>query len=77
MVAAWTREEEEEKVSENRQSKKQAEETDKVEVAPDAGGGGDHTNRELERRFRVIMVGPTQALPTSGVGCAERETREP
>ena len=47
---------EEEKASEHRQRKREAEEADKVEVAP----GG--TVASL-RRFRAALIGPTQGLP--------------
>ena len=53
-VAAWVREEE--KASEHRQGKREAEETDKVEVAPGV------TVASL-RRFRAALIGPTQGLP--------------
>ena len=60
---------EEGKASEHRQTlrKREAEEVDKVEVAPEA------TVASL-RRFRAALVGPAQGLP-SGVGCADRELR--
>ena len=47
---------EEEKASENRQRKGEAEEADKIEVAPGA------TLASL-RRFREALIGPTQGLP--------------
>ena len=47
---------EEEKASEHRQRKREAEEADKVEVAPGV------TVASL-RRFRAVLIGPTQGLP--------------
>ena len=64
-MAAWVREEE--KASENRQRKIEAEGADRVEVAPGI------TVVSL-RRFRAALIGPTQGLPSrSGVGCAGGE----
>ena len=53
-MAAWVREEE--NASNQRQKKREAEEADKVEVAPGM------TVASL-RRFRTALVGPTQELP--------------
>ena len=53
-MAAWVREEE--KASEHRQKKREAEEADKVEVAPGV------TVASL-RRFRAALFGPTQGPP--------------
>ena len=53
-MAAWVREEE--NASNQRQKKREAEEADKVEVAP----GG--TVASL-RRFRAALIGQTQGLP--------------
>ena len=53
-MAAWVREEE--NASNQRQKKRDAEEADKVEVAPGA------TVTSL-RRFRTALIGPTQGLP--------------
>ena len=53
-MAAWARKEE--KTSEHRQRKREAEEADKVEVAPGV------TVANL-RRFRATFIGSTQALP--------------
>ena len=50
----WVREEE--KASENKQSNKEAEETDKVEVTPGVTVGS-------LRSFRAALIGPTQGLP--------------
>ena len=47
---------EEEKASEQRQRKREAEEANKVEVAP----GGTVASF---RRFRAALIGPTQGLP--------------
>ena len=52
--AAWVREEE--NASNQRQKKRDAEEADKVEVAPGV------TVASL-RRFRTALIGPTQGLP--------------
>ena len=52
-VAAWVREEE--NASNQRQKKREAEEADKVEVAPGV------TVASL-RRFRTALIGPTQGL---------------
>ena len=51
---AWVREEE--KASNQQQKKREAEEADKVEVAPGV------TVASL-RRFRIALIGPTQGLP--------------
>ena len=53
-MAAWVKEEE--KSSEHRQKKREAEEADEVEVAPGV------TVASL-RRFRAALIGPTQGLP--------------
>ena len=53
-MAAWAREEE--NASNQRQKKREAEEADKVEVAPGV------TVASL-RRFRTALIGPTQGLP--------------
>ena len=53
-IAAWVREEE--NASNQRQKKRDAEEADKVEVAPGV------TVASL-RRFRTALIGPTQGLP--------------
>ena len=53
-MAAWVREKE--NASNQRQKKKEAEEADKVEVAPGV------TVASL-RRFRAALIGPTQGLP--------------
>ena len=53
-MAAWVREVE--KASENQQRKREAEEADKVEVAPGV------TVASL-RRFRATLIGPTQGFP--------------
>ena len=53
-MAAWAREEE--NASNQRQKKREAEEADKVEVAPGV------TVASL-RRFRTTLIGPTQGLP--------------
>ena len=53
-MAAWVREEE--NASNQRQKKRDAEEADKVEVAPGV------TVASL-RRFRTALIGPTQRLP--------------
>ena len=53
-MAAWMREEE--NASNQRQKKREAEEADKVEVAPGV------TVASL-RRFRTALIGPTQGLP--------------
>ena len=53
-MAAWVREEV--KTSSNRQKKREAEEADKVEVAPGM------TVASL-RRLRVALIEPTQGLP--------------
>ena len=53
-MAAWVREEE--NASDQRQKKRDAEEADKVEVAPGV------TVASL-RRFRTALIGPTQGLP--------------
>ena len=53
-MAAWVREEE--SASNQRLKKREAEEADKVEVAPGV------TVASL-RRFRTALIGPTQGLP--------------
>ena len=53
-MAAWVKEEEH--ASKHRQKKREAEEADKVEVAPGV------TVASL-RRFRAALIGPTQKLP--------------
>ena len=53
-MAAWVREEE--NASNQRQKKREAEEADKVEVAPGV------TVASL-RRFQTALIGPTQGLP--------------
>ena len=53
-MAAWVRKEE--NASNQRQKKREAEEVDKVEVAPGV------TVASL-RRFRTALIGPTQGLP--------------
>ena len=53
-MAAWVKEED--KASQHRQRKREAEEADKVEVVPGV------TVSSL-RRFRVALIGPTQVLP--------------
>ena len=53
-VAAWVKEEQ--KASEHRQRKREAEEADKVEVVPGV------TVASL-RRFRAALIAPTQGLP--------------
>ena len=53
-MAAWVRKEG--KASENRQRKKEAQEADKVEVAPGVTVGS-------LRCFRAALIGPTQGLP--------------
>ena len=53
-MAAWVREEE--NASNQRHKKREAEEANKVEVAPGV------TVASL-RRFRTALVGPTQGLP--------------
>ena len=53
-MAAW--EKKEQKASEHRQKKREAEEADKAEVAPGV------TAASL-RRFRVALIGPTQGPP--------------
>ena len=63
-MAAWVREEE--NASNQRQKKRDAEEADKVEVAPGV------TVASL-RRFRTALIGPTQG-PLSDVDCAISET---
>ena len=53
-MAALVREEE--KASEKRQSKREAEDADEIEVAPGVTVGS-------LRRFRAELIGPTQGLP--------------
>ena len=57
---------EEEKAPENRQRKREAEETGKIEVATGVTAGS-------LRRFRATLIGPNQGLSLSGVGCVDRE----
>ena len=57
-MAVWVREEK--KAPENRQRKREAEEADKVEVAPGV------TVVSL-RRFRAVLIGPTQGQAASAV----------
>ena len=54
-MAAWVKEEE--NASNPRQKKREAEEADKVEVAPGV------TVVASLRRFRAALIGPTQGLP--------------
>ena len=54
-VGLWPRVKEEENASDQRQKKREAEEADKVEVAPGV------TVASL-RRFRAALIGPTQGL---------------
>ena len=54
LMTAWVKEEE--NTSKQRQNKREAEEADKVEVAPGV------TVASL-RRFRTALIGPTQGLP--------------
>ena len=54
LMAAWVREEE--NASNQRQKNREAEEADKVKVAPGV------TVASL-RRFRTALIGPTQGLP--------------
>ena len=61
-MAAWVREEE--SASNQRQKKREAEEADKVEVAPGL------TVASLS--FRTALIGPTQGLPKR-LDCAVRE----
>ena len=64
-MAVWVREEE--SASNQRQKKREAEEAEKVEVAPGV------TVASL-RRFRTALIGPTQGLPNlSDVDCAVSE----
>ena len=53
-MAAWVREEE--NASNQRQKKREAEEADKIEVAPGV------TVASL-RHFRTALIGPTQGFP--------------
>ena len=53
-MAAWVKEEE--KASQHRQKQREAEETEKVDVAPGVTVAG-------LRRFRAVLVGPIQRLP--------------
>ena len=55
-MAEWARCREEEQASENRQRKRDAEEADKVEVAPGITVG-------ILRRLRAAFIGSTQGLP--------------
>ena len=63
-MAAWAREEE--KASEHRQRKREAEEAENFEVALGV------TVASL-RRFRATLIGRTQGLSSSGVGWDDRE----
>ena len=65
-MAAWVREEE--KASENRQRKREAEEAHKAEVAPGV------TVASL-RHFRAALVGPTQGLPKRRRLCRKRSLK--
>ena len=58
----------EEKASEHRQRKREAEEADKVEVAPGV------TVASL-RRFRAALIGPTQGLPKRRRLCLKRNLK--
>ena len=76
-MATWVREDK--KASENRQRKREAEEADKVEVAPGVTVASLRRFREAEeadkvevapgvtvaslRRFRAALIVPTQGLP--------------
>ena len=53
-MAAWVKEEE--KASQHRQKQREAEESDKVDVAPGVTVAG-------LRSFRAALIGPTQGLP--------------
>ena len=53
-MAAWVKEEG--NASKHRRRKREAEEADKVEVAPGVTGAS-------LRRFRAALIGPTQGLP--------------
>ena len=66
-MAAWAWVKGEEKASENRQRnrEREAQEADKVEVAPGVTVGS-------LRIFRAVLKGPTRDS-RSGVGCADRE----
>ena len=63
-MAAWVKKEE--KASEHRKRKREAEEADKVKVAPEV-------TVSSSRRFTVTLVGPTQGLPKRHRLCAYRE----
>ena len=62
-MAAWVKEDE--NVSSQRQKKGEAEEVDKVEVAPGVAVAS-------LRRFRAAFIGPTQDLTKRHVDCAVR-----
>ena len=64
-MATWVKEEE--KASKHRQRKREAEEADKVEVAPGV------TVASL-RRFRAALIGPTQGLTPLAASTDDRET---
>ena len=65
-MAAWVKEEE--KVFERRQRKREAEEADKVEVAPGL------TVASM-RRFRAVLIGLTQGLPKRRRLCRQRNLK--
>ena len=65
-MTAWVKEEE--KVFEHRQRKREAEEADKVEVAPGL------TVASL-RRFRAALIGLTQGLPKRRRLCRRRNLK--
>ena len=65
-MAAWVKEEE--KASEHRQRKREAEEADKVEVAPGV------TVASM-RRFRAALIGPPQELPKRRRLCLKRNLK--
>ena len=64
-MAVWVREEE--KAPKNRQKEREAEEADKVEVAPGV------TVVSL-RRFRAALIGPTQGQAASAVPIEKSES---
>ena len=53
-MVAWAKEEE--KASKHWRSKREAEEADKVEIAP-------RVTRASLRHFKAALIGPTQGLP--------------
>ena len=65
-MAAWVKEEE--KASEHRHRKREAEEADKVEAAPGV------TVASLGR-FRAALIGPTQGLPRRRRLCQKRNLK--